>query len=160
MVRTTQLRRATFGCSHNGGSMMSTDIEKRAQLIVIAANQDHRFASDFSSDVIAGMHELIDARCELPGLTEDSLPFKFEKAQVRVPGGGNCRGFSESRAGIVTVDDLGESVHELSLGGLAAVGTHASGVPDHVGSKPEACLPARRRRAYRHTGVAVFCFGL
>ena len=81
---------ATFRSRHNRGSMMTTDIKKRAQLVITAANQDDRLAADFSCDVIAGIGQLVPAGSQLPGITEDCLLLKFENALVGVPGGGNC----------------------------------------------------------------------
>jgi len=66
MIRTTQLRRATFGLSQHRRRMMTADIEKRAQFAVIAANYDNRLAADFSCDVITGVAQLVRTGGELP----------------------------------------------------------------------------------------------
>ena len=61
---------------------MAAGVEQRADLAVVAGDQDQRAAADAAGDEVAGVGEFRHVAGEQPGAIEDQLPLEFEDLPV------------------------------------------------------------------------------
>ena len=112
MVRTAEDARVALLFRNDSRSVVATDVVERPQLVVAAANNDHRFAGELCGDELSRLLQLIGARHDLPRVAEDRLALQFGDALVHVPGGGNGGGLVQRTPIVVRGDDVvdGEAI--------------------------------------------------
>ncbi len=86
--------------------MMTADVVEGAQLLVGAANDKQRLTRQFHSDESTRLPQLIQARDDLPGSSEDYPPLQFGDAFVHVPRSGNSGRLIERLLIVVGREDV------------------------------------------------------
>src|SRR5262245_42034996 len=72
VIGASQLTGGAFWFSHYRRCMMTANVEKPADLIVVASSDHYRLSSDFRSDIATRLAQLIDTSSVLPRIGKDS----------------------------------------------------------------------------------------
>jgi hypothetical protein len=66
---------ASFALRYNRSRVVAADVEESAQNVVIAFNDEDRFAGNFATDVLSRIADSFGAAGDLPRAREDGLLF-------------------------------------------------------------------------------------
>jgi hypothetical protein len=87
--------------------VVTADIEEAAELFVLAADDDDRFAAGkLAGDVVAGRAQLIETAGVLPASSKHCAELEFEHPRICVPRCGDREGALERRVRVVKVENL------------------------------------------------------
>src|SRR5579859_820572 len=104
MVGATEILGAALRLGDNGGGVMTADVVKGAEYVVVAARDNNGFTSEIRGEEIAFVGDLIEAAGDLPSVGENGFLFETSDAGIEIPGRRNGPGLFERVVGIVEVE--------------------------------------------------------
>src|SRR5262249_10841246 len=90
VIRTTQIARLSFGRGHDGGGVVTADIEEATQRLIVSSDDQKRLTSQFPCNVLPGFLNLLGAPDKLPGTREDRPALYLRYPRVHIPGRRDC----------------------------------------------------------------------
>src|SRR5262245_60675317 len=96
VIRASQMGGGAFRRGSHGRGVVAADIEEAAQLAVVSADQDDRFAGrGVAGDVLARPPKLVNPTRYLPRTREHRPALEVQHARIRVPLRRNRRRFCQ-----------------------------------------------------------------
>src|ERR1700682_426604 len=110
VIGTAKLLGAAVGLRYDGGGMMAANIVERAELRVLATDDDNGLAGNIRGEERTLFANLIQATGDLPGFSKNGRELQFVNARIAIPRRRNRRGLFQRIGGIVQVQDFADAL--------------------------------------------------